>query len=77
MKGLIMTLTAGDRAECKEIGREIVESVMEKHIASCPHGLLLTKSKAWIVGMSVGVGVSAGVGGGGIVYTLVHALSGA
>ena len=55
-----MTLDDGDRAECKELAREIVKEVMVLHIASCPHGQLLRRSKAWLVGLSAGIGVSSG-----------------
>jgi len=65
-----MSLTDGDKAECKEIAREIVKEVMTVHIASCPHGQLLRRSKAWLVGCSVGIGL----GSGGLVLGLSHVL---
>jgi len=63
-----MSLTDGDKAECKEIAREIVKEVMVAHIASCPHGQLLRRSKAWLVGCAAGIGV----GSGGLVLGLGH-----
>ena len=53
-------LDDGDKAQCMEIAREIVEKVMAAHIASCPHGQLMRRSKAWLLGCSVGVGLGSG-----------------
>ena len=71
-----MALTEGDKAICNEMAGELIEKVMERHIASCPHGLLLAKSKSWIIGVSLGVGIGAGVGGGGAFYALLQAAAG-
>ena len=71
-----MTLTSGDKAECKEIARSIIKEVMEGHIRSCPHGQLLARSKAWIIGVGLGIGLGGGVGGGSIVFALIHTLKG-
>lgn len=67
-----MALTEGDKAECKEIAREIVKEVLEQHIASCPHGLALIKSKTFVIGLFVGSGVISG----GSVAALLHAFAG-
>ena len=63
-----MALTDGDKAECKEIAREIVKEVMTVHIASCPHGQLMRASKSWLVGCAAGIGV----GSGGLVLGIAH-----
>jgi len=67
-----MVLEDGDKAECKEIAREIVREVLIAHIECCPHGLLIVKSKALLLGACIGSGIS----GGGVVYALIHAISG-
>ena len=63
-----MALTDGDKAECKEIAREIVREVLKEHIMSCPHGRSLLASKMLLVGLCVGSGLTSG----GIVIGLVR-----
>ena len=65
-------LSEGDKAECKEIAREIIKEVLQNHIASCPHGLLLAKNKALLFGLAVGLGLGSGVGGSFIVQVLTR-----
>ena len=67
-----MALTDGDKAECKEIAREIVKEVMVEHIASCPHGKSLLASKMFLMGMSIG----SGAAGGGIALALARVIMG-
>ena len=47
-----MALDEGDKAICAEIAREIVEEVSSKvmkiHLETCPHGRLLSKTRARI-----------------------------
>ena len=54
-----MALNDGDKAECKEIAREIIKEVMAEHVASCPHGQSLSVLKAKFVGICIGVGVGS------------------
>lgn len=51
-----MALNDGDKAECKEIAREIVKEVLTEHVTSCPHGLAMKKSKLLVIGVFVGLG---------------------
>lgn len=58
-----MALTDGDKAECKEIAREIIKEVLAAHVEACPWGQTISKGKAMLVGISVGIGaVGAGTG---------------
>jgi len=66
-----MTLSEGDKAECKEIAREIVKEVLIQHTAACPHGLRMMKEKAFLIGACIGSGLSSG----GIVAALMHFFS--
>ena len=68
-----MALTEGDKAECKEIARVIVNEVLKYHIASCPYGLALAKSKMLMVGLCIGSGLASGT----TVFALVKFLTGA
>ena len=67
-----MSLTDGDKAECKEIAREIIKEVVKEHIASCPHGRTILASKMLLVGICVGSGLASG----GVVFALVRLVSG-
>ena len=67
-------LTEGDKAMCAEIAREIVKEVLKEHIASCPHGMTLLKSKSFIIGCIFASGICGGLGGGGLVAILLKAL---
>ena len=55
-----MGLSEGEKAECKEIAREIVKEVLVIHIESCPHGKSILASKMLLVGMCVGSGLASG-----------------
>ena len=55
-----MTLTEGDKAECKEIAREIIKEVLLVHVECCPHGKTLLTSKWLLVGVLIGSGFSGG-----------------
>jgi hypothetical protein len=66
-----MAVSDGDKAECKEIAREIVQEVLVQHIQACPHGLLLTKFKWLVLGMTVGPLLGGGIGGYAIAKLLV------
>lgn len=68
-----MALTDGDKAECKEIAREIIQEVLEIHIESCPHGKTILASKMLLVGMCVGSGLASG----GVVFALARMVTGA
>ena len=54
------TMTSGDKAECREIAREIVEAVLIQHIGSCPHHAAYKESKARVFGIIVGVILASG-----------------
>jgi len=55
-----MALSDGDKAECKEIAREIIQEVLVAHIQSCPHGKTLLASKMFLFGICVGSGFAGG-----------------
>jgi len=55
-----MALNDGDKAECKEIAREIVKEVLIEHIKGCPHGKSLLASKMFMAGICVGSGFAGG-----------------
>ena len=67
-----MALTDGDKAECKEIAREIIKEVLAIHIVSCPHGIKMIKERAVLVGICIG----SGLGSGGVVYALMSIFAG-
>ena len=55
-----MALSDGDKAEIKEMAREIVKEVLVAHVMACPHGQLIMKSKALIIGLCIGSGLASG-----------------
>lgn len=63
-------LDDGDKAECKEIAREIVQEVLTIHVQVCPHGRTMFKM-LWI---SIGIAVGSGIAGGGLVLAVVKAI---
>ena len=67
-----MSLTLGDKAECKEIAREIMQEVMMAHIVSCPHGRIIANAKWLFIGL-----LGANAAGGGVVALVIHLLGGA
>jgi hypothetical protein len=54
-----MALSAGDKAEIKEMAREIVKEVLIEHVIVCPHGQTLNLIRAKFIGVCVGVGVGS------------------
>ncbi len=54
-----MALSNGDKAEIKEMAREIVKEVLLEHVQACPHGQTLNMLKAKFIGICVGVGVGS------------------
>jgi len=67
-----MVLNDGDKAEFKEIAREIIKEVLIEHIASCPHGRTILVSKMFLTGICVG----SGFAGGGLALGLARLLLG-
>lgn len=55
-----MSLTEGDKNTCKEIAREIIKEVLLEHVQSCPHGIQLRISKAYLFGICIGSGLAGG-----------------
>ncbi len=55
-----MDLTDGEKAECKEIAREIVKEVLKEHIASCTYGKTLQASKWFIIGVVLACALVSG-----------------
>jgi len=55
-----MSLTDGDKAECKEIARVIVSEVLIQHIGSCPHGRKLLNTTFLLIGVCIGSGIASG-----------------
>jgi len=66
-----MALSSGDKAECKEIAREIIKEVLLEHIESCPHGKIILASKMLLIGACIGSGLASG----GVVYALAQIFS--
>ena len=64
-------MNAGDKAECKEIAREIVTEVLQVHINTCPHHTAYLISKARVFGMILGVVVASGVSSGTAVAVIM------
>ena len=56
-----MALTDGDKAECKEIARVIVQEVLVVHTRTCPHHAAFELTKAKIVGIMIGVIFASGI----------------
>jgi len=65
-----MVLTSGDKAECKEIAREIIKEVLIEHIKSCPHGVSLARDRVLLLGVCIG----SGIGGGGLAAGVIGLL---
>lgn len=70
-----MALNDGDKAECKEIAREIVKEVLVEHVKLCPHGQLLRVAKAKLIGILIGVVVGTGGISGLTIFGLAKLLS--
>jgi ribose 5-phosphate isomerase RpiB len=71
----MMALTDGDKAECKEIAREIIKEVLKEHIIACPYGKVLLASKSMLIGIGIGLtlfGAGTGIG----VFTAIQKISG-
>lgn len=67
-----MALSDGDKAEIKEMAREIVKEVLMEHVQMCPHGQNLNVIRAKFIGMCLGVGV----GSGGLVAAILKVFGG-
>ena len=67
-----MALTEGDKAEIKEMARQIVKEVLAEHVQSCPHGQTLNMLRAKFVGICIGTGV----GSGGLVAAIFKVFGG-
>jgi len=62
-----MSLNDGDKAEIKEIAREIVKEVLIEHVKACPWGVKFYK----IIFLAVGIGIGSGVGTGALFKYLI------
>ena len=71
-----MALTKGDKAECKEIAREIIKEVLIGHIESCPHGKTLLANKWFLFGICTGSGIAGGIAGGSAALGLARVILG-
>ena len=72
-----MSLSAGDKAECKEIAREIIQEVLRVHTTNCPHHASYLIGKARIVGIISGVIIASAVASAvtsGTVVTIIMRL---
>ena len=65
-----MALTPGDKAECKQIAREIVKEVLVEHVDMCPHGKNLMAAKYIAAGACLGSGLAGGGIGVGLMKML-------
>ena len=54
-------MTAGEKAEYKEIARVIIKEVILEHIGTCPHHAAFEVSKARVLGIMIGVIFASGV----------------
>jgi len=63
-----MSLDDGDKAECKEIARIIVEEVLKIHTQVCPHGRTMFRM-FWI---SVGIAVGSGIASGSVIMAIIR-----
>ena len=71
-----MALTDGDKALCMEIARVIVKESLKEHINSCPHGKMLVKNKMFLIGCTVGISLTGGIGGAGLMMAFAKMLQG-
>ena len=71
-----MALTDGDKAMCMEIARIINQEALCEHIKSCPHGQMLVKNKMFLIGCTVGISLSGGIGGASIVLLFAKVFTG-
>ena len=67
-----MSLSDGDKAEIKEMARQIVKEVLAEHVAMCPHGARMSR----LLFLAIGVGLGSGVGSGIVVTFLSKAFGG-
>ncbi len=67
-------MNAGDKAECREIGRVIVTEVLQVHINTCPHHTAYLISRARVVGIMFGVIIASGLSSGTVAAIIVKAL---
>jgi len=59
-----MALNDGDKAECKEIAREIIKEVLSEHISNCPLSKKICGIRNTIIGLGIGLGITIGGGSG-------------
>jgi len=71
-----MALDDGDKAMCMEIAREIVKESLVEHIKCCPHGKLMMRNKMFLIGCTVGISLSGGIGGASAVMLFAKMFSG-
>jgi len=71
-----MALTEGDKAECKEIARIIINEVIKYHIESCPHGKVILKNRMFLIGCVIGASIGGGAGGAGVVMAFIRIFAG-
>jgi phosphoribosylformylglycinamidine (FGAM) synthase-like amidotransferase family enzyme len=57
-----MGFSSGDKAECKEIAREIVKEVLLEHIKSCPHGKTIFATRFIVIGICFGTAIASFAG---------------
>lgn len=62
-----MSMTPGEKAEVKEMAREIVKEVLAEHVAACPHGQKLMRMNA----AAIGIGVGSGLGSSGLLFAVL------
>ena len=63
-----MALTSEEKSyiheSSREVAKEIITEVMMAHVASCPHGMAVSKAKFTLIGLCLG---ASAAGGGGLV----------
>jgi len=57
-------MTYQEKAEIREISREIVKEVLREHIKTCPHHQLFLITKAKFIGIAIGIIIASGVTSG-------------
>jgi len=65
-----MALTEGDKAICAQIAGEVITKVLEGHVKTCPYGIQIKVSKAYLIGVCIGSGLAGG-GVGAAIFAAV------
>jgi hypothetical protein len=67
-----LKLTDEEKAYLREIAFEVADTVIRRHVDSCPYGKKLERLVALALGIGIGTGVIGAVAGKAIVALLIH-----